>query len=61
MGDFSGGRFYWPFSSVHALKSPIEVRGRQGIWTLDEATERLIYEQLPTEWHAKAIRAEERA
>ena len=31
-GDFSRGRWAWILEDVHALKEPVSVRGRQGVW-----------------------------
>lgn len=42
LGDLSPGRFGWRLEDVRALPVPISVRGRQGLWTLDESTERAV-------------------
>lgn len=31
-GDFTPGRYAWEFKDMHKFKTPIPVRGQQGIW-----------------------------
>jgi len=35
-GDFAAGRFAWLLSDARAFDTPIECRGRQGVWTLPD-------------------------
>jgi hypothetical protein len=41
-GDFTCGRWGWQLENVRALATPIELRGRQGLWGLDEDEERAV-------------------
>lgn len=36
-GDFSLGRYGWVFDNIRALPEPIPAKGRQGLWTPDDA------------------------
>lgn len=45
-GDFSGGRFAWRLDNVRALATPIPVKGKQGLWDVDEEIARAVLEQL---------------
>jgi hypothetical protein len=45
-GIYAPGRFAWKLGNVRRLDRPVLARGRQGLWTLDEAVERAVREQL---------------
>ncbi len=34
-GDYAPGRYAWILKDIHPLKTPIQVKGRQGIWNFD--------------------------
>ena len=36
-GDYSPGRYVWVLDKVRKLIKPVECRGWQGLWELDEA------------------------
>lgn len=36
-GDYTPGRYGYPFRRIQALDTPIAARGKQGIWEFDEA------------------------
>lgn len=40
-GDYAIGRFAWVLKNIHTLKTPIQFKGRQGIWKWD-ATPHLV-------------------
>lgn len=41
-GDFSEGRYAWHLENVKMLKTPMVIKGQQGLWTLsDEVADRL--------------------
>lgn len=48
LGDLTPGRFAWALEDVRALPAPVPVRGRQGLWTLDEKTARAVRATLET-------------
>lgn len=36
-GDYSPGRYFWLLRDVELVHPPVECRGYQGLWTLDDA------------------------
>ncbi len=44
-GDYSAGRWAWVLGNVQKIE-PIYVKGKQGLWNLDEATELAVMEAL---------------
>jgi activating signal cointegrator 1 len=40
-GDYTPGRYAWILKDVHVLKAPIQIKGRQGLWSWD-ATPHLV-------------------
>lgn len=45
LGDLSIGRWAWRLANVRALRTPVALRGMQGLWEIDEATERAVMAQ----------------
>lgn len=41
-GIYKTGRFTWYIDNMERLVSPIQLRGQQGLWTLDDAVEQQI-------------------
>ena len=46
LGNWEPGRFAWALIDVIALSAPIPMRGRQGLFDLDEQTLRAVKERL---------------
>lgn len=46
LGNYEPGRWAWRLESVVAFDAPIPCRGKQGLWTLDEQTEKLVRDEL---------------
>ena len=42
-GDFSPGRFAWRLENVRAFKEPLSIRGKQGLFDVDD---RIVQEAL---------------
>lgn len=48
-GDYSPGRFMWIFDEVWRLRQPVLLRGRQGLWTLEDGESDAVLAMLPDE------------
>jgi len=46
LGDYSPGRFAWMTRNLRALKEPVPILGRQGLWTLTPEEEAAVRAQL---------------
>lgn len=46
LGDLRPGRVGWLTRGMRRLRAPVPVRGHQGLWELDETTERAVLAQL---------------
>lgn len=47
LGDYSIGRFAWRTTNLRKLKTPVPIRGHQGLWHLTPEETILVSEQLP--------------
>jgi hypothetical protein len=47
LGDFHPGRYAWEYRNVKRLNRPIPVRGRQGLFELDEERSRMVEDAIP--------------
>lgn len=47
LGNYSRGRWAWLLGNVIALDHPVPCRGKQGLWTLDPETEKLVNDEIP--------------
>lgn len=46
-GNYEPGRFAWHLENIRPLVKPLQMRGRQFVWTLTGAEEAQIYARLP--------------
>lgn len=46
VGDWKARRFAWQLDSVRRLESPLPIRGRQGLWNLDEDQAADVWERV---------------
>lgn len=47
LGDYTPGRWIWLTQNCRKLKQPVPIKGHQGLWLLDDATNSDVLHMLP--------------